>query len=322
NNGAGGQRLRAERTIGARRNVATNVRAAAKSAINVNIALGYVVKHARGCQASTRRLVDGVAATGLGGGELTLGDGIVRRVRIAHLGQTPIFIHQGLDGGHRRRSDRGSAKTAPGTRRTGAGSSAVAGVGPADGDVVPPEAVRGKERNVRNIAHSVGRVAEDAGLPRGLGIPRARPVNLEKAGLVGSSSPGGAGTRAAPARAGAQVVCRTRGAVAEARGAVCCERAGDVVGDQDAGAGIVPGNFGNVRLCRAVGPGVARVPVSAEGNGGTCLGCVVHVLEVCAAHRHVVGCFTPARDADTREFVIAPIREVRGASGRAPIACS
>src|ERR1019366_1711360 len=162
----------------------------------------YVVEHARGGQASTRRLIDGVAGTVAARAELGFGDGIVRRVRIAHLGQTPLLIHQRLDGGHHRRSDRCSAKAAPGAGRARARRSAPAGsrIGVADGGEVPPDAVRAKERNVRNIAYAVGGITEDSLLPHGLGIPRARPVHLEIAGLVGSSSPGGAATRAAAAR--------------------------------------------------------------------------------------------------------------------------
>src|ERR1039458_9946156 len=199
--GARRQRLRAEDSISARRQVAAySVTGAVVSTVHVDVALSYVVEHARGGQASTRRLIDGVAGTVAARAELGFGDGIVRRVRIAHLGQTPLLIHQRLDGGHHRRSDRCSAKAAPRAGRARAGLSPLGRIREADGGEVPPDAVRGKERNVRNIAYAVGRVAEDAGLPRGLGIPRARPVHLEIAGLVGSSSPGGAATRAAAAR--------------------------------------------------------------------------------------------------------------------------
>ncbi len=42
---------------------------------------------------------------------------------------------------------------------------AVGGVGEADGDEVSPDAVGGKQRNIRDVAHAVGRIAEDARLP-------------------------------------------------------------------------------------------------------------------------------------------------------------
>src|ERR1019366_4148179 len=257
--GARRQRLRAEDSISARRQVAAySVTGAVVSTVHVDVALSYVVDRARGGQASARRLIDGVAGTVAGRAELGFGDGIVRRVRIAHLGQPPLLIHQGLDGSHHRRRDRCSAKAAPATRRTGAGSSAIGGVGVADGDVVPPDAVRGKERNVRNIAYAVGRITEDAGLPHGLGIPRARPVHLGGAGLISAPSAGGAAARAPTGGAGGEVVV-TRGrdrVVAEAAATVRHERAGRDVRNQNTRAGIVPGNFRNVRLCRAVSPGV------------------------------------------------------------------
>src|ERR1019366_1476136 len=124
------------------------------------------------------------------------------RVRIARA-DIPLLIHQRLDGGHHRRRDRCSAKAAPGAGQARAGLSPLGRIGEADGGEVPPDAVRGKERNVRNIAYAVGRIAEDAGLPRGLGIPRARPVHDGIASLVCSSSPGGAAAWSAGASGGA-----------------------------------------------------------------------------------------------------------------------
>ncbi len=81
----------------------------------------------------------------------------------------------------------------------------LTGVGKADGGEVSPDAVGGEKRDVRDVAHAVGRIAEDARLPGGLRIPGARAVHLAISSLVGVPSAGGAGAGAAAAGTGAEV---------------------------------------------------------------------------------------------------------------------
>src|SRR5208283_451711 len=93
-----------------------------------------------------------------------------------------------------------------------------------------------------------------ARLEGGLGIALALSARIGVAGLYGAVGSNGAVAGAAAANAGAQV--RSAGVISGVvadrwAGAIRHIVAQNVIGDQHAGAGVVPGNFRNVAQGRA-----------------------------------------------------------------------
>src|ERR1039458_2049607 len=173
--------------------------------VHIHVAQGHVVENAcTGHAIAKGGVAGGVATRAI----LGAGKGVVSGIRITGTGASGL-IYERLYGSHYRRGDRSSAKTGPRVGRTGTGKSSVTGVGIACHVVVPPQAVRGKERNIGNVAHAITRIAKD-GLPTGLGISCAR--STDDVGNCRRS--GSTATRAAAASVGSQMTT-AHGAIAK-----------------------------------------------------------------------------------------------------------
>ena len=88
---------------------------------------------------------------------------VVSGIGIA-LARADPLVHQRLNAGHDGRRERRASRTGPVAWRPAARRSAISGIRPAENVVVAPEAVSGKERNVRSVPYAVLGVAQD-GLP-------------------------------------------------------------------------------------------------------------------------------------------------------------
>ena len=166
---------------------------------------------------------------------------------------------------------------------------------------VSPHPVPGEHRNVRQVAHSVCRIAENARLPRRLCIPHA-PRSDVSIGARAVRTTAGSPTASTYGNVGILIggLC----AVTEAACTVC---GGEtlVIAEEPTGAGVVPGYLGNIGLGIAVVSGVSGVPISAECNAGFLR--VVVIFKICAAHGYVVWSGTPACDADAEVSIVVAV---------------
>ena len=124
--------------------------------VYVHVALGHVIENAGAGHAVAIARVAGIAT----GPILVRSELVINGIRIA-LARTGSLVYEGLDTGHDRRSERGSARAGPAAGSSGASSSTIAGVGPAKHVIMVPEAVGGKQRYVWSIANAVVGVTED-----------------------------------------------------------------------------------------------------------------------------------------------------------------
>ena len=132
-------------------------------AVHVHITQGNVVENAgTGDSVPIARIARTAAArTVLGSGEL-----IVDGCRIA-LRAAGLLIDERLDAGHDGRRKRSAARAGPCARIAAAGRSTVRSVRPAKHIEVAPQAIRGKQRDVRSVANAVVGITENS-LPRRL----------------------------------------------------------------------------------------------------------------------------------------------------------
>jgi hypothetical protein len=137
----------------ARRQVAI----AGARAVHVHVALGHVIENARACRAV---VICGVAGGGAGRAIFASGYRVIDGIRIA-LEAPSTLVDQRLDAGHDRRRERCSTRAGPTAGSACTGSSAIAYIRPANYVVVAPDAIRGEQRDVRNVAHAVVRNADD-----------------------------------------------------------------------------------------------------------------------------------------------------------------
>src|SRR5262249_39791830 len=264
------------------------------------VAVGDVIKNAAGCGGRSARGIASAAAAGtvFRGSEL-----VINRGGIA-LRRAGLLVNQGLNGGGGWRRERSAACAGPSAGIGTARGASIGSVRPAENVVVAPEAVGSEERNVRRVAHAIGRIAED-GLPGWLGPSGACAADDS----VCRRRARGALTRTTAARncgcekgAEERVVAQTRGTVG---GTVA-----EIEGEQVSGAGIVPRNFGNVGNCRTEVRGVRVAPE-------ICVGAGERVAEIGGADGNVVWSGSKGVDTDTVHgfggAVVAP--------GGAAIAC-
>ena len=138
-----------------------------------------------------------------------------------------------------------------------------------------PDAIGGKERNVRKVAHAVVGIAQHS-LPR-----RLRPSLATAAhNTVDGSQTGRASPGPAPFGNGSFKVLLSHRAVAKTAGTVGRGIAFKA-GDQRTRARIIPRNFWNVGERGRKGRGVRGIPISAVRMGK-------RVAEVRSAHSHVI----------------------------------
>ena len=129
----------------------------AASAIDVHVALGYVVKNAGTGHDITE---GGIAGTVAARAVLGRGEVVIDRVGIA-LARTCFLVYERLDACHDWCSKGRSACTRPCAGSTCTGSATICSIGVTKNIVVAPDAVPGEERDVWNVPHAVARIAED-----------------------------------------------------------------------------------------------------------------------------------------------------------------
>src|SRR6202035_704480 len=209
-----------------------------------HVAGGHVVEDAG---TGDRVAVAGIAGAAAAGAILGAGELIQDRIGIA-LGRAGILVDQRLDAGPDRRAER---RAAPAGAPAGGGAVArdsgpvVGGIGEADGVGVVPGTERREHRDGGQVAHVVGRIAEQAGLPGRLRRPRAAAADHASAGSRALAAQALA-TRPTPVPEVKWILIDDEAAVAETARAV--GRSEALIGrEQLAATGRIPRNFRNVR---------------------------------------------------------------------------
>ncbi len=154
-----------------------------------------------------------------------------------------------------------------------------------------PKSAAGKERHVGNIAHTVVRISEHR-LIRRLWPTSARSADY--AGLRGRSSRAAAGSAGASNRI--QEIRFSHAAIAEPARSVSLAKTFELR-EQQTGAGVVPGNLGDIGLGRFIRLRIGGAPVSAVGPGKS-------IAEIGTAYGHVIRTRSPTSDSDTINGVL------------------
>ena len=149
-----------------------------------------------------------------------------------------------------------------------------------------PKSAGGKERHIGNIAHTVARISEQR-LIRRLWPTGAR--SADNARLGGRSRRAAAWSTAASNRI--QEIRFSFAAIAEPTRSVSLAKTFELR-EQQTGAGIVPGNLGDIGLGRFIRLRIGGAPVTVVGPGKS-------VTEVGTAYGHVMGTRSEAGDSDT-----------------------
>src|SRR6185437_5042553 len=156
--------------------------------------------------------------------------------------------------------------------------------------IVPPYAIGGEQRHVRNATYAVIRNVDDAGLPGGLGVSLATATNNARDGGASGRTPA-----RAPAAAGvvqkATWSCNVSWIVVAKAGRAIGGSEAASRRDELASARVVPRDFGNVRLRRAKSRRVAGIPIGAGSARKV-------VAEIGATDRDIVGGRSEAVDAN------------------------
>ena len=137
-------------------------------AIDIHVAERDVMKDAR--------WIDGVAQTRVAG-RIAAGSVLCRSERIVSwirvsLAAPGTLIDERLDSRHYRRGNRRSTVSGPGIRSTRARDAPIIWIRITDYVVVSPQSVRGEQRDVGNVSHSIGGIANNR-LPPGLAVTGA-----------------------------------------------------------------------------------------------------------------------------------------------------
>src|ERR1017187_1899633 len=253
-------------------------------AIDGIVALRDVVENAAAVHGTSVARV----TNGRTGGAIFIGGKLVVDVVGIALRAACVLVDEGLNAGHDGRGEGRSAGARPRARITRAAGSAVAHVGPAHHVVVAPQAIASEKGDVGQIANAVVGNARYGGLPVRFGIAPARAAYYTGGGGRAGGAAAGTST-AAGHRLQAVLVRRIAGAEA---GCAVTDGIAEVTGQKRAGAGVIPGNFGDIRYRRAISGGVGRAPIGAIGVSN-------RVAEISAAHGDIIGCGGKGTDSDS-----------------------